>query len=89
MKIKEGFVIREVAGEYVVMNVGGDTSFNGMITLNETGAFIWKAIEEGKSEDGIADKIVLEYDIDKATALNDVKRFIIKMSEAGVLEQEN
>lgn len=86
MKIKEGFVLRETAGSYIVMNLGGEISLNGVITLNETGAFIWKAIEDGKSESDVAKAIAEEYEIDEETALRDVKAFIIKMSEAGVLE---
>ncbi len=86
MKIKEGFVLRETAGSYIVMNLGGELSFNGVITLNETGAFIWRAIEEGKAENEIAELIASEYETDAETALRDVKAFINKMSEAGVLE---
>ena len=87
MKIKDGFVVREVAGSYVVMNIGGDVSFNGMITLNELGAFIWKAIEDGDNAEEIAKKIIAEYEIDFETALEDTKVFIEKMNGAGVLEQ--
>ena len=87
MKIKDGFVVREVAGSYVVMNIGGDVSFNGMITLNELGAFIWKAIENGDNAEEIAKKIIAEYEIDFETALKDTKVFIEKMNGAGVLEQ--
>lgn len=86
MKIKEGYVLRSVAGEYIVMNVGGDTSLNSMITLNETGALIWNAVSDGKSEAEIAEQIVSEYEIDTDTALNDVRKFIDKMNGAGVLE---
>ena len=86
MKIKNGFVLREAAGSYVVMNVGGELAFNGMITLNETGAVIWRGIEAGKSYAQIAEDIVAEYDIDLDTALRDVIRFTEKMNEAGVIE---
>ncbi len=86
MKIKEGYVLRNVAGEYIVMNVGGEASLNRMITLNETGAFIWNAIADGKSEADIAEQIISEYEIDLETARNDVKKFIDKMNGAGVLE---
>ena len=42
MKIKEGFILREVAGNYIVVAVGSAVKqFNGVITLNETGAFLW------------------------------------------------
>ncbi len=86
MKIKEGFVLRETAGSYIVMDLGSEISFNGVITLNETGAVIWRAIEEGRTENEIAELIASEYETDAETALRDVKAFINKMSEAGVLE---
>lgn len=86
MKIKDGLVLREVAGSYVVMNSGGELNFNGMITLNESGAIIWRGLEEGLSVDEIAAKITAEYDIDAETAIADIKRFTDKMSEAGVIE---
>ena len=86
MKIKEGFVLRETAGSYIVMNLGSEISFNGVITLNETGAFIWRAIEDQKSEPEIATSLSEEYDVDYENALRDVNIFITKMSEAGVLE---
>ncbi len=89
MKIKDGFVLREVADNVVVMNVGGELAFNGMITLNEVGAFIWKAVESGDNVEEIAKKITLEYEIDYETALSDTKVFIDKMNEVGVLEQED
>jgi len=46
MKLKEGFMLRQVAGEHVVLPVGADVDFNGMITLNETGAFLWNRLEQ-------------------------------------------
>lgn len=86
MKIKDGLVLRQVAGSYVVMNSGGELNFNGMITLNESGAIIWRGLEEGLSVDEIAERITAEYDIDAETAIADIKRFTDKMSEAGVIE---
>lgn len=86
MKIKEGFVLREAAGSYVVMNIGGNINFNGMITLNETGALIWRAIEDGDDAETIAKKIAGLYEIDHETALRDVNGFIEKMNGAGILE---
>ena len=89
MKIKDGFVLREVADSFVVMNIGGELAFNGMITLNEVGAFIWKAVENGDNAEEIAKKITLEYEIDYETALSDTKVIIEKMNGVGVLEQED
>lgn len=86
MKIKDGFVLREAAGSFVVMNIGGELSFNGMITLNETGAFIWRAIESGDDVETIAKKIVEKYGIDLETAMSDTQSFVDKMNGANVLE---
>ena len=86
MKIKEGFVLRETAGSYVVMNLGSEISFNGVITLNETGSIIWKGIESGKDVNAIAEMIVDSFEIDLETAKNDTNAFIEKMRVAGVLE---
>ncbi len=86
MKIKQGFVLREAAGSYVVMDIGNELSFNGMITLNETGAFIWRAIDEGKSIDEIASMIADSYETDVETAKRDVTVFVSKMKDTGVLE---
>lgn len=87
MKIKEGFVLREAAGSFVVMDRGGELAFNGMMTVNESGALIWRAVEEGADEDSIARKITEVYETDLETALRDVRNFIAKLNEAGILEQ--
>ena len=51
MKIKEGFILKEIAGSYVVVPVGDDlVDFSLMITTNETGAFLFNLISEGKDE---------------------------------------
>lgn len=86
MKIKDGFVLREVAGSYVLMNIGGELSFNKMITLNETGALIWNALSDSISVDEIAKRIASEYEVSEDVALNDVNAFVEKMKEAGVIE---
>ncbi len=86
MKIKSGFTIKQVAGSYVVMCHGSELDFNGLITLNETGALIWRLIDDGKVDTEIADIIASEYEVDRETALNDVRRFINRMVEANVLE---
>lgn len=87
MRIKDGFVLRDVAGQAVVIAVGeASKNFHGMINLNSTGKAIWQGIEKGLSEDEIVDKLVEKYDVDIATVKSDVKRMIQKMQEAGVLK---
>lgn len=86
MRIKDGFVLRQVADSYVVMSLGGELSFNGMIALNETGALIWRSLEQLLDIDAIVELLVSEYEIDRVTAERDVASFIEKIRQAGVLE---
>ena len=87
MKIKSGFVLREIAGNYIVVSVGERVKeFNGVVNLNGTGAFLWDALAKGATEDQLADKLVSEYDVEKSVALNDVKEFIVKLREANLIK---
>ena len=82
MKIKEGFIIREVAGSFVVVAVGSAAKeFSGIINLNETGAFLWKALEKGATKDELVAKLLAEYEVDEATARADVDAFVQKLQE--------
>ena len=86
MRIKEGFVLRQVADSYVVMNLGSEISFNGMLTLNESGALLWNAISEGADADGLVTALLNEYDVSDEIAKKDVAAFIEKIKGAGILE---
>ena len=87
MKIKNGFLLREVAGSFVVVAVGDAVKhFNGIINLNETSAFLWKNIEKGLDEQGLIDALVYTYEVDREIATSDVKSFITKLTEAGLVE---
>ena len=88
MKIKEGFLLREVAKTFIVISVGdSELDFNGVITLNEVGGLIWKEIEDGKKEDEIINKIISEYNVDKDTAKNDFADFINQLKEHNIIEE--
>ena len=87
MKIKNGFVLREVAGSYIVVAVGEAVkNFNGIINLNETGAFLWKILEKGATKEQLIAKLLEEYDVDEKTAAEDVGKFINKLSEAKLVK---
>lgn len=88
MKIKSGFIIREIAGEYVVVALGAACKiFNGMIKLNETGKFIWEKLALGWEKDAIIAAILSEYDAEKAQVEEDFDRFIETLQGANILEQ--
>ena len=87
MKIKEGFMVREVSGEILVVPVGAQSiDFKSVIRLNETGAFLWNKLTEDITEDELLDAILAEYYIDKDTASGDIRRFVEKLVDAGVIE---
>ena len=89
MKIKSGFVIREIAGQYMAVPVGERVNdLHGMIALNETGAFIWKLLENEKTEEELAEALTEDYDVSFEEALEAVKEFHELMRKERVLEGE-
>lgn len=86
MRIKDGFVLREVAGQAVVIATGeASKTFHGMVKLNGTGRDIWNGLAKGLEADAIAAGLVRDYDVDAARARADVDAFIAKMSAEGFL----
>ncbi|MEI3162622.1 MAG: PqqD family protein [Lachnospirales bacterium] len=86
MKIKEGYLLREVAGSNIVVPVGsGNMDFSGVITLNEVGSFIWKQLEKDTTKEEVLNNLLAEYDVDKVTAENDIDEFINKLKGAELL----
>lgn len=87
MKIKEDFMIRYIADEWVVVPMGERlTEFNSLIKLNESGAFIWKLLEKDVSKDEIINALLEEFDADEKKVSEDVGAFLKKLEEASILE---
>ena len=90
MKIKSGFVIREIAGQYMAVPVGERVNdLHGMIALNETGAFIWKLLEDEKTEEDLARALTGEYEVSYEEALEAVREFRELMEKEQVLEGQD
>ena len=89
MKIKDGYVLREVAGNMIVIPVGeAAIDFNGMINLNETGAFLWKLLEDDVEPRFLLQELMKEYDVEEEQAKKDITDVINKLYNAGVLDAE-
>ena len=86
MQLKDGFVLRSVAGETVVIPTGGDMDLQMMITLNETGKFLWQRLEKGAEMDELVAALLEEYDVDAQTAHGHVAAFIEKLKEHGFIK---
>ena len=77
MKIKPDYILREVVDYYVVIGTGADAYRpNEILSLNETGAFLWKILEGGAAKQDLIDHLVLEYEVDEETAAKDVEAFL-------------
>ena len=87
MKLKKDYVLRQVADTWVVLPLGqGTVSFNGMLKLNESGAFLWKALETGADAEGLVQALTGEYTVSQDQARADVAEFLEKLVQAGCAE---
>lgn len=89
MKLKSGFVLRDVCGEQVIMGEGiGALDFGRLLCLNETATFLWKkADEQGDfSADSLADALCEEYDVAREQAIADVNAIVNEWKKVGVVE---
>ena len=89
MRVKDGFVLREVAGQTMVIATGeASKDFHGMIKLNKTGKEIWQGLQAGETEAQIVEKLQEKFEVESEKASEDVKAFIHKMEEMGFLVNE-
>ena len=89
MKIKEGFVVRKIANQYMAVPVGARAKeLHGMIGLNETAAFLWELLKEDRTEEELAELLYNEYEITEEKALETVKNFSALLAKEGVLADE-
>ena len=88
MKIKDGFTLRDVAGEYMVMPTGDKIeSFGGTLILNETGAFFWDKFQDPVAREDVLDALLAEYDVAPAAAEKDLDKFLEQLRSYGVLKE--
>lgn len=87
MRVSKDLILREVAGENILIPVGkAALKIHGMICLSESAAFLFRRLQEECSEGELVDAFLAEYDVDRDTAAGDVREFIEQMKSAGILE---
>ena len=87
MKIKKGFVLRNVVDEYIVMPTGDNIAkFEGAVVLNEVSAFIFKQLENSVSRDDLLAALLNEFEVDEATAAADLDALLRQFTDLGLLE---
>ena len=88
MKINENFLLRNVADTWVVIPLGQDMlDLNGIINLNETGAFLWEKLRCGASVEELARALTEEYEVTFEEAITDAEAFCKKLMDVGCLEK--
>lgn len=88
MKIKSGYVLRQVAGQPVVLPAGGGLDLSMMVTLNDTGAFLWEHLQQDTTPEALTAALLGEYDVDETRAARSVAAFVEKLRAHGFLEPE-
>ena len=81
MKLKDGFILREVAGQTVVLPTGGDLNLNMMITLNETAKFLWEKLQNEIDEAGLVAALIAEYEVGEDLAKSCVENFVAELKK--------
>lgn len=86
MKLKKDFILREIMGDVVLVPINQSTSqFNGLITINELGRFIWENIEKAQDEEDLLQKILDEYEVDRETAKKDLDEFLQVLKDMDII----
>ena len=86
MRVKEGFILRAMGDNHLVVPVGALTvDFRCIITLNDTGAFLWQQLQQERSEEELVRLMLDEYDVTAERAAEDVAAFIEQLRKADLL----
>jgi hypothetical protein len=89
MKIKANFVLRQVAKSWMVLPLAEQNkNLNGVLSLTESGALLWRQLEEGCDMQTLADALVQEYGIPREKALADASKFTEKLMQLGCLDAD-
>jgi hypothetical protein len=90
MKIKKDYVIKKIGKELIIVPVKDEAiRFNGIITVNKTGAFLFGLLqEENLTVDQLVDKVLNNYEVDEVTARKDIEAFIKICQEHSLLDEE-
>ncbi|MBQ6626086.1 MAG: PqqD family protein [Ruminococcus sp.] len=87
MKIKDGFVLKAIAGSYMVVPLGSQVvDFGSIIKITETGAFLWEKLTQDVTKDELLSAMLSEYDVEETVASRDIDKFLLKLKDADLLD---
>lgn len=86
LKLDKEYVLRQIGDDYVIVPVGKAVlSFNGMITVNETGAFLWEQLVKGTSKEGLLQTLLETYEVTQEEAERDIDEFLDVLYKNNIL----
>lgn len=86
LKIDKEYVLRQIGDDYIIVPVGqAALSFNGMITVNETGAFLWEQLVKGTSKEGLLETLMETYEVTQEEAERDIDEFLDVLYKNNIL----
>lgn len=86
MKAREEFMLREIAGEAILVPTGDAApEINGLISLNGSGVMLYRMLQQGTTEDAMTAALLEEYEVTEERAKADVKKFVDQMQKASIL----
>lgn len=89
MKLNSEYILRTVAGEPVIVPTGSSTQkINGLITLNDSAAFLWECVAKGLEREEIIKKVKEEFDVEESEAVSNVNGFLDMLLEQGFAEAD-
>ena len=88
MKIKKDYILREIAGQNIIVPIGqAGLDSRGIMTLKGIGVYIFGLLSQNRSREELIEKILEEYEVDRKTAESDLDEFITRLNGLGLLEQ--
>ena len=88
MRARNGFILRHVAGEWILMPAGDRIrTFHGTLVMNELSAFVWGKLQGGAARAELLASVLEEYEIDEDTAARDLDKLLEDLAAAGVIEE--
>lgn len=89
MRISKEFVLREIAGDYIIIPIGSTAlEFHGLITVNEVGVTLWKMLQEEVTVEQLVQGVLAEYEVEEEVAREDIQEFLDALVNGGILTKD-
>ena len=87
-RIKSGYILREIAGEYAIVPVDTESVFsNAVMAPNDTAVFLWKAFEQPSTIEDVVRKGLQEYDVTEDVIRKSTEHFVKDTLDYKILEE--